>query len=689
MWHIAGRRISVAVVVGSVLAAALIQAGSVPADAAAAGLPPGYDVQEITNPNQATIQFGDAIWNVGDQNGDDEEDFAVGIDEHGGMAGYVYVYSGTDGSLIRQLLPPDGGEATQSGGNPYGWGNSIARVPDIGSCTDASPVNGGNCASVGGPDGFDDLLIGARGADVAAAGDDLGAAFLVDPQSGAVLKKIVMPANDRVAGKSDFASNVLVPTGRVPCEGMMGVGDCPTLSTASDLGDLDGDGVPDFVISARGFNDRNSSYANADANNPRCASTCFQSGRVFVYSGADALDGDSAAALATPMWRIKNPYAQADNPDTESRFWREAFGYSMSPLGDVGRCNPATNPQPGDICLGNDAQNDVDPATPGTQFDGIPEFVVSVHRYDTFGMGDAGAAMVIDGASGAVIHFLEHPEPQPSAIFGYSRSNQPAIGNIGSSAHPDILLGAMVQNVQYRADGSAYVLTGDPTGGGANHFALSVMRDPTPAAIGNFGAVTMGVGNLSSTNGDLNEVMIGQAGPHAPKIIDDLISDVHIFDPTHGTVLQTIGSPSQQPGAGFGRAMAPLGDVNDDGFLDFVIGEGLYDGPGPVTDVGHLYIFRSSTGPQEVERSVTLDLRKHLVARGQVSANEVPSCEQGVSVAIKRNGEVVETATTDTEGAYKVRLPDRPGRYQAVAKPTGDGGPACLRAKSPVERHRH
>jgi hypothetical protein len=96
-------------------------------------------------------------------------------------------------------------------------------------------------------------------------------------------------------------------------------------------------------------------------------------------------------------------------------------------------------------------------------------------------------------------------------------------------------------------------------------------------------------------------------------------------------------------------------------------------------------------------RSITLSLRKHLVARGRVSSTEDPAfteCVASVPVKIQRRRAggwrtVGKTTTTDT-GAYKRRIKDRPGRYRALApKVTLTAGDICTRAVSPVRRHRH
>jgi IPT/TIG domain len=96
-------------------------------------------------------------------------------------------------------------------------------------------------------------------------------------------------------------------------------------------------------------------------------------------------------------------------------------------------------------------------------------------------------------------------------------------------------------------------------------------------------------------------------------------------------------------------------------------------------------------------RSVTLSLRKHLVARGRVSSTEDPAftdCVASVPVKVQRRvsgrWRTVRTTTTSSNGSYRRRIPDRPGRYRAVALRVSLGDPEtdlCFRAVSPVRRH--
>jgi hypothetical protein len=102
-------------------------------------------------------------------------------------------------------------------------------------------------------------------------------------------------------------------------------------------------------------------------------------------------------------------------------------------------------------------------------------------------------------------------------------------------------------------------------------------------------------------------------------------------------------------------------------------------------------------GPVEHARTVTLKLRKHLVAKGNVTADpELAECIAGVKVKIQRKKggawKSVGTATTNDAGAYKKRIKDKPGKYRARIGKLSIGDPVtdvCLGDKSPVVRHSH
>ena len=99
--------------------------------------------------------------------------------------------------------------------------------------------------------------------------------------------------------------------------------------------------------------------------------------------------------------------------------------------------------------------------------------------------------------------------------------------------------------------------------------------------------------------------------------------------------------------------------------------------------------------PTEHAMTVSLSLKKHLVASGQaVPQDSDPACAQSVVEIARRSGggwRKVKSVVTDEAGAFKVKLPDRTGKYQATVKvvTTESGTDACLAAESQGAKHRH
>ena len=95
------------------------------------------------------------------------------------------------------------------------------------------------------------------------------------------------------------------------------------------------------------------------------------------------------------------------------------------------------------------------------------------------------------------------------------------------------------------------------------------------------------------------------------------------------------------------------------------------------------------------ERSVTLVLRKHLVARGRVTAPDgFTGCESAATVEIfrRRAGaeRLIATVQTSNDGSFAKRVADRRGTYIArVAENTVSDGADRCGAASATARHRH
>ena len=545
-------------------------AGPAGAQVARLALGANYEVQRIDDPTPAIGgDFGSSIVNAGDVDRDGEDDLLVPDLRIG--EGEVHVFSGATGRLIRTVPAPD----RSTVGTAATFGRMVGKLEDVGACPAGTP--GQTCPTnpIAGRDGLPEFLVGATGVDIG-AGVNIGRAYVIDGASGAVLKRVDMPPGD-VASEAavapalrpfSFGRSVLNPTSAFPADAPASV----------KLGDMDGGGLGDFVVGNSTF------FEAGPATNPACdPGPCSGSGRVYFYRGEDVAGSNPQVILDAPFKVVKNPTSQTDDPsapvaNTNSEF----FGHSLTPVGDLGRCT--IDPGAGAVCV---------PARSVSTPDGRADVVVSAVRTDVGGQSDVGVAYLYDGATGSVLIRYDHPEPQAGVLFGFNSVGGGAIGDVGNTNHPDVYLASIIQGLGRIGQGRGYVLNGNIKTGPST-VLLGYLDDPTPAQGGNFGAPVAALGDVA---GDpRNEILVGASGPFIPGDDETILNDVHVMSPHTGETVLTLQDPDLQPGSAFGGGVASLGDVNNDGAVDFAVGAGFYDGPAGANQ-GRLYLFRSAPLP--------------------------------------------------------------------------------------------
>jgi len=160
--------------------------------------------------------------------------------------------------------------------------------------------------------------------------------------------------------------------------------------------------------------------------------------------------------------------------------------------------------------------------------DSIPDYVVGAYQHRWNDNNRQGRGFVYSGRTGSLIYTIDNPSPQPDGAFGFAVA---AIGDVNADNVPDLLIGAFGQGEA----GSALSLTlGEQAG--------SIQEGP-----------------------DLKKVGSGQA---------------FVFSGKDGQLLYAMEAPQQHAGAGFGFAVAALGDLTNDGIPDVLIGAPAQDGAG-------------------------------------------------------------------------------------------------------------
>jgi hypothetical protein len=175
------------------------------------------------------------------------------------------------------------------------------------------------------------------------------------------------------------------------------------------------------------------------------------------------------------------------------------------------------------------------------------------------------------------------------------------------------------------------------------------------------------------------------------------------FTPTTGEV----GTSVTITGTNFtGATAVSFNNVNATGFtvgaggtsITVAVPTGATTGPIRVTTPGGTATSTTNftvgtPAPTTHDRSVTLKLTKHVVAKGQVNS-DFGACESGVNVKIQRkkngNWKTIATDTTSASGSYKEKVSDKKGAYRSlVPKFSPDAANMCSKDVSPVKKHKH
>lgn len=340
-------------------------------------------------------------------------------------------------------------------------------------------------------------------------------------------------------------------------------------SDITQVGDINNDDVLDFAVS--GISEKN-------------VLSPAGSGLVHVFTN----NGDSAIMT---LW----------SPNAEINGW---FGYSISGAGDVN----------------NDMYDDI---------------IISARMEDPgISPTNAGRVYVFSGFDGSVIYELKSRHEKYDGWFGQSVDGG---GDVNNDGYPDIIIGARNEEKPGNPSqsGLVYVFSGQD---GSLLFNLEA---PITAANDHFGQIVRFAGDVNNDNKDDILVTLYNRGIvylfnsadssvmhefHPPagaagfgfdiatvqNVIGDSIPDILIGAPfaTIGTGSQQAGRAylydgsdyslnrifkpvNDQPNGNFGQSLDIIGDINDDGDIEIIIGSN--ETPiGGMSHEGQAYVFSIS-----------------------------------------------------------------------------------------------
>ncbi len=418
-----------------------------------ASVPPGWRTLSSLPGPDFDDGFGWVTRSIADLDSDGVRDIAVGAPQVGTTnpgytgVGAVYIYSGRTGSLIRTIPNPDGAVETT-----FGW--YLVETGDLDQ------------------DGYSDLLVaasdeegvaGRSGSVFAISGADGHVIYRVDGDNpGDVLGWCLASIGDLngdgvpdliIAGPwgpggvgyvkivDGATGNLIARINDPDGSNFLGVfGTNAFGSSVSEAGDINGDGVPDFMVGAPG--------AAPDGR--------INAGSIFVYSGRidlgfpvlyrfdgeqpmDALGGCCGSVDSLPDLNgdgVPEMMAAAPAANPNGKVDAGSVYIYSGANGSVLYRLDGENPE--DFFGGNNCGCGPLTKVPDQDGDGVPDIVIGAPLLRVGGATDVGRVYVYSGATGTLIQKIENPDPVNLRMFGNSVDNA---GDLNGDGQVEILIG--------------------------------------------------------------------------------------------------------------------------------------------------------------------------------------------------------------------------------------------------------
>jgi hypothetical protein len=304
----------------------------------------------------------------------------------------------------------------------------------------------------------------------------------------------------------------------------------------SGVGDVNGDGYEDVVVGAPYFRGPNGSH----------------DGRAYLFLG-------SASGLnPIPAWTVSGSYPACGN-------YYCNMGSEVGAAGDVNG-------------------------------DGYADVIVTTGRWSN-SQTDEGRVLVYYGST-AGLGATPNWTAEGNRVRGYFGHMPGTAGDVNGDGYDDIIVGA---GASYGVGfNKAFVYLGSPTGlsCGAgcpvDATAAAAWTFTIPQATANVGG---GVGTAGDLNGDgYSDVLVGAPLYDDGAKVDAGMVWAFLGSSAGPSSMPTWSAVGDQAGAQLGYGLGTAGDVNGDGYADFLVSAPRYDNG--QTDEGRVYLYLgSATGP--------------------------------------------------------------------------------------------
>ena len=351
------------------------------------------------------------------------------------------------------------------------------------------------------------------------------------------------------------------------------------------VGDLDGDGVADVVVSGP---DEVATLADG--------TVVDDGGQVHAFSGATGafLRTYVAGAPETDAYFGDAMLAAGDvDGDGVADFFAAASREVVGGLQDAGRVyllsgadgseiEAFASPSPGARAeFGFDLARLAD-----LTGDGVGEIGVSERGRTVDGLVGAGVLHILDGATRASVFAVTAPAPQEVGLFGYTSADA---GDVTGDGVPDVVTGEPGRDVgSMRQVGRMYVVSG------ATGAVVREIRSPNEVEVGGFGRWVAGLGDV--TGDGVPDLATGANGERPGGL--PYGGRAYVVSGADGSFPLELVSPDVQAIGFFGELVEAVPDLDGDGLTDLAVSARAEDDDaiGPDVYVGRVYVFSSATG---------------------------------------------------------------------------------------------